>query len=423
VRNKFAPPPGLKTQGLSFTERRDSSQNEPELATSRTGGGKPVPGTIPKAETNAARQIISNLNLAITSSVKEPDRLPMSDPGNLEIDPLLLPFLQAPSDEEADAVLARLLPLYADPVVRNIVGYKFRVFFSESNRAQNDEAEDVLSETLVNLLSRLAELRANPQLEPIRDFRSYVAVASYRACHEHLRRKYPQRFSLKNKLRYFLRHRPGFALWDTDEGEWLAGLAQWQDKPRAEARRLTQLQDNFAEFERQMLPGGTAPNASMNDLLFGIFKWTECAIELDDLVGIVAAAWKIRDQPARDEPRPSANLQDRRGIDDEVSERALLGKLWSEIGKMSQRHCAALLLNLKDERSGSALELFLFTGVASFQQIAEAIGESEAGLAEIWNQLPLEDAKIAERLGLIRQQVINLRRTARLRLAKYMSEI
>ena len=351
----------------------------------------------------------------------------MSKPGNLQVDPILLPFLHAPSDEEADAVLALLISQHADPVVKNIVGYKFRVFFRENNRAENDDAEDVHSETVVNLLTRLSELRVNPQLEAIRDFRSYVAVASYRACYEHLRRKYPQRFSLKNKLRYFLKHSREFALWQTDDGEWLGGLSHWEEKPRSDSRQLSQLQDHFAEFERKMMPAGTAVGASLNDLLTAIFTWSGFAIELDDLVGIVAEAWRIKDQPAKEEADrqkpPADTLHKKRGVDDDVTERALLGTIWSEIVKMSRRHCAALLLNLKDDRGGSALDLFLFTGVTSFQQIAMAIGETEEALAEIWNQLPLEDTKIAERLGLIRQQVINLRKTARIRLAKYMSKM
>jgi hypothetical protein len=181
------------------------------------------------------------------------DPLPMRKPGNVQVDPLLLPFLQAPSDEEADAVLAHLISQHADPVVKNIVGYKFRVFFRENNRAQNDDAEDIHNQAVVNLLTRLAELRSNPQLEAIRDFRSYVAVTSYRACYEHLRRKYPQRFSLKNKLRYFLRHRRGFALWETGEGEWLGGFSQWQEKPRADSRQLSQLQDHFADGPESLL--------------------------------------------------------------------------------------------------------------------------------------------------------------------------
>jgi hypothetical protein len=38
--------------------------------------------------------------------------------------------------------------------------------------------------------------------------------------------------------------------------------------------------------------------------------------------------------------------------------------------------------------------------------------------AELWNDLPLEDAKIAELLGLTRQQVINARKSGRERLTR-----
>ena len=42
-------------------------------------------------------------------------------------------------------------------------------------------------------------------------------------------------------------------------------------------------------------------------------------------------------------------------------------------------------------------------------------------LAEIWNELPLDDRTIAGHLGLTRQQVINLRSAARQRLARQMN--
>ena len=41
-------------------------------------------------------------------------------------------------------------------------------------------------------------------------------------------------------------------------------------------------------------------------------------------------------------------------------------------------------------------------------------------LAGMWNSLPLDDRGIAERLGITRQQVINLRKSARARLARRM---
>jgi hypothetical protein len=38
--------------------------------------------------------------------------------------------------------------------------------------------------------------------------------------------------------------------------------------------------------------------------------------------------------------------------------------------------------------------------------------------AAVWNDLPIEDARIAELLGLTRQQVINARKSGRERLAR-----
>ena len=57
-------------------------------------------------------------------------------------------------------------------------------------------------------------------------------------------------------------------------------------------------------------------------------------------------------------------------------------------------------------------------GVATFREVAAALEIGPEELAELWNRLPLEDLEIAARLGLDRQQVINLRSTARQKLAR-----
>jgi hypothetical protein len=56
--------------------------------------------------------------------------------------------------------------------------------------------------------------------------------------------------------------------------------------------------------------------------------------------------------------------------------------------------------------------------IATFRQLAGALEMSAEGLAEVWNELPMEDARIAELLGLTRQQVINARKSGRERLAR-----
>src|SRR3954470_16062161 len=70
-----------------------------------------------------------------------------------------------------------------------------------------------------------------------RGFSGYTAVASYHACNEYLRRKYPNRHRLKTRLRYLLSNEKGLAIWENEDDEWLCGLARWQAEGAAPATR------------------------------------------------------------------------------------------------------------------------------------------------------------------------------------------
>jgi len=55
---------------------------------------------------------------------------------------------------------------------------------------------------MVELIGRLRAIKQPEQLEAIGSFSGYTAVTAYHACNEYLRRKYPNRHRLKNRLRY-----------------------------------------------------------------------------------------------------------------------------------------------------------------------------------------------------------------------------
>ncbi len=108
-------------------------------------------------------------------------------------------------------------------------------------------------------------------------------------------------------------------------------------------------------------------------------------------------------------------------IDSEIERREYLKNLWAEIRELPVRQRAALLLNLRDGEGRGCLELFHLAGVATFQQIAGALEMSPEDFVLLWNELPLDDLSIADRLGLTRQQIINLRKSARSRLSRRMN--
>jgi hypothetical protein len=91
-----------------------------------------------------------------------------------------------------------------------------------------------------------------------------------------------------------------------------------------------------------------------------------------------------------------------------IEKRIFLQRLWEELQQLPLNQRAALLLNLRDATGFSCITLFPATGIATIRQLAEALEISAESFAEVWNDLPLEDARIAELLGLTRQQVIYL---------------
>ncbi|HKS23697.1 MAG TPA: sigma-70 family RNA polymerase sigma factor [Thermoanaerobaculia bacterium] len=103
-----------------------------------------------------------------------------------------------------------------------------------------------------------------------------------------------------------------------------------------------------------------------------------------------------------------------------LEQRADVRQLWREIQLLRPHQRAALLLNLRGDDGRNMVGLFVLIGIASIEDVAEALAMPIEELASLWNDLPLDDLGIAARLGLTRQQVINLRRSARDRLERRM---
>jgi len=233
----------------------------------------------------------------------------LDPPGILQLDPLLLPYVQA-SEAGAEAALVGLLVTQALPVVQAVL----------SRRLASADIADLESEVLVLLIERLHRLRRDPAGAGIRDFRGYVAVVTYNV---------------------------------------VSGQARQR------------------EIDRSRVKGEDADAIS-----------------------------RLTD------PAPDAALAFER--------RSYLSLLWQEIRQLPQRQAAALILHLRDGHGRDAASLLPLTGTASLREIAGTLGLAPEKLAEIWNRLPLEDSTIAGLLQVTRQQVINLRKSARERLTRRM---
>jgi hypothetical protein len=351
-------------------------------------------------------------------------------------DELLRPFLTAAGEAESQSLLAGIISEHAEPIITGILKAKLRVSLSQQDgRHLNQDALEINSEVKATLLASLQSLKDHTQQKTINNFQNYVAVVTFNACYDYLRRKYPRRHSLKNRLRYLLAHRAHLAVWESADGDWLCGETNWRERRRdAEAdRRLHAIAQDTQSFARARFPGTNPARLELDELLTIIFKELKGPAGLDELATVVARLQGIEedrveqetaagdDETARDSA--AASLPDlRANVVLQVDRKIYLEKLWSEICELPPKQRAAVLLNLKDAQGNSMVEMLPVTGIASVRQIAEALGIPAREFAALWQTLPLDDNAIASRLGITRQQVINLRKSARERLARRLRD-
>ena len=275
------------------------------------------------------------------------------------------------------------------------------------------QIEDLLAEVRL----RLVRTR-----EGIENLEAYAAVVARNACYSFLRARFPERTRLRNRIRYAAGHHPGTTIERDALGIWRCSSRLPARLAPAAGSAARFIDDPRGWIESAGLDAGVPLPALVNALLATLDR----PIELDRLADGLATVLGVVDAPsapasadtARDIPDPTPP------VSASMEQRESLGQVWAEIIALPPRQRAALLLNLRDPDGGGAiLALLPDTGVASMADIAAAAGLEVQALQAVWDQLPLDDLTIAERMGLSRQQVINLRKSARARLARRLSGV
>ena len=355
----------------------------------------------------------------------------------VHIDALLTPLLHETSDAQADEILSHLITTHAEPVIKNVIRFKLRL--SSYRESQRAEADDIHQEAVLQLVTQLQRFRQAPDGNPIGDMRGMAAVIAHRTCARWMRRQFPERHAVKNRLHYLLTRQPGFSLWQDSDNKLLAGFAAWQERhgsarhgsARRESARHESAQPlttirTIAEVEK--LPAHIrslklGKSQELAEAIAAILNYAGGPVEFEDLVSTIAALQGISDQPIEslsDNDDAAARVLATGEADPawRTEKRMFLQRLWEELQQLPKNQRAALLLNLRDGSGNGCITLFPATGIATLRELAAALEITAETFAEIWNDLPLEDARIAELLALTRQQVINARKSGRERLAR-----
>jgi hypothetical protein len=320
---------------------------------------------------------------------------------------ILQRYLSLAEGEDAEESLATLVVAHAQPVARRVIARRL-------HGAPPDQLEDVCNDALASLIARLRALRrdAAPSA-PIADFNAYAAGVTANAVNQFLAARYPERNRIRRRLRLVCTSDRRLRIWETAGGNWLCGQANRTGDERASSSDLDHCR---SELARVVLPPDLA------DLVFTILKQTRQPVELTDLTELCTKVLGISEQ-AQDVKNLEDSLPDTAGLASYRMEMgAWIRQLWTQIRELPDRQRPALLLNLRSAQ-GTAIELIEDLGIATFQELAGVLGMTKEELAGLWNRLPLDDNEIAARLGVERQQVINLRSAARQRLQRRMSAV
>ena len=341
-----------------------------------------------------------------------------------EADLLLRTFLDEEDESRRDSLLEDIICQFARPIIRRVVASKLSAGRGRVDSIDWQEQEDIAEEVVVQLIRHLRNIRG-PGADALVSFENYVATASYNACSNYLRRKYPERTRLRSRLRYILTHHELLGMWPSDRREWLCGLISWknQSKTRASSVRLRHLSSDprLMRFSDSFLGEG-----EFLRLVASVFDLVGAPVALDDMVDVVG---EIIGPTAKSKAERKDQFSEEGGeiwseaetfITERIDKQAYLKKVWKEICELAPEQRTALLLNLKDKDGSDITVIFVSSGLATISEMAAVLGIGIEEFLDMWKRLPLSDEEIAIRLGITVRQVGSLRLSGRRRLWRRM---
>jgi hypothetical protein len=316
-----------------------------------------------------------------------------------------------------------------DGKAREVVEKRFGVKLDAArSSAKQQAAWDVYQNASVKIVKAITNDAR------IDDALGYSATIARNTCRDHWRIQNPGWADLKGRLHRFFSKQPKYALWKLDEftGS-ICGPSDWQSKPLAEGRRVSELVDDPRRVSSKSLPKSNLVDqldaAGWDRLLRGVFDYLGGPVRIDEMVSIVGVLFGVKGsrEMAIDEFTAWSPHTD---PIEEISVREQLARLWTEIKTMPKRWILPFLLNPPDRSeiavlaSRAEIESLIAFTADQYAILWSAFGLAGADFqfSVVWERLPLEDETIAAVMGLESgQKVINLRAVAKNHLARALT--
>jgi len=287
---------------------------------------------------------------------------------------------------QRDSIVESVVVDRAIPVIDTVLRRRCRDW-----AAGRGMLDDLRGEVVVRLLRRLRET-SDEAAAPIENLEGYVAGIASRVIDDAIRVSCPEWTRLKHRVRYLVTHDARFRLLADD------------DRPIVSLTRTGGVRMRTTAAEKLAIK------------VVELLRTTGDQLALDDVVSALAESSGISDRVTPWENQFAAS--DPAALLESADE---LRMLWREIAALPPRQRAALLLHARDSGGESVLRLLSAASLVSSRDVASALEVPKHDLGTLLRELPLSDSVIARRLGVTVQQVINLRKAARDRLARRLS--
>jgi RNA polymerase sigma factor (sigma-70 family) len=318
--------------------------------------------------------------------------------------------LNATDATSREEFLSDLLWHEAAPLIRKVLRQRLGFYLNPHGaNPQQPEAENLYQDILLRLLERSQAWLADAEQNPIHHFRNLVITTATNACHDYLRTKAPHRARLKNRLRELLSRHRDFQLWTGEAHEKLCGFAGWTDQPKSETamaciHKWQIFPDSFA------VSGGEIHRLSLTEVVAEVLQQASGPVELEALTKLLTTLLGTQDHPLESleyqqeetdwQPRASSTSVELR-----LEGRATLQSLWEEIKQLQTQQRWAVCLCLTDQNGNDLFTILLEAGAVSWTQMGDDLGLSQDQFIELWQQLPMENEKIAAYLSTTRERV------------------
>jgi RNA polymerase sigma factor (sigma-70 family) len=305
------------------------------------------------------------------------------------MDELLRPLCLSHDAHKRAALIEDLLLNVAQPIIQRVLRSQLRA---------DNEAEDISQEAMLRVWQRLESLSERNGID---DFSHWVAHLTLNLCRDTWRSRTPQRVRLKRRLRELLRKDETFRFEQNGNGEWLCGLAEWQDGIRHHNGK--QNLDDLAALSGDSVVALDShepfSRETITDFLCGIGHF----IELNELVSVIVEWQGIREE--------RVSLPNEIAVTDSTTLqfKLLLRQLWRIAHRLPMPQRRVLTLGELPDYETALANLWLIHKTINASDLALWLDMPSASLQNLLPDLPLSNATLSEQFALTLEQISKAR--------------